>query len=84
MIISGFIGYFLNKNKYPIAPLLLAFVLTPTLEKNLSQLFRVNGGSPSLLVTRPISLVLLIAMVLLIVVPIIMKKMGKGEPTIGS
>lgn len=45
MIIAGFIAYFLNRNKYPIAPLLLAFVLTSTLEKNFSQAFKINGGS---------------------------------------
>lgn len=74
MIITGFIAYFLNQNKYPIAPLLLAFVLTSTLEKNLSQAFKINGGSPSIFFTKPISLALLIVMVLLMVVPVIMKK----------
>ena len=74
MIIAGFVGYFLNKNKYPIAPLLLAFVLTPTLEKNLAQVFKTNGGSPSLLWEKPISLGLLIFMVLFITVPILVKK----------
>lgn len=74
MIIAGFIAYFLNQNKYPIAPLLLAFVLTSTLEKNLSQAFKINGGSPSIFFTKPISLALLIVMVLLMVVPVIMKK----------
>ena len=74
MIIAGFIAYFLNRNKYPIAPLLLAFVLTSTLEKNFSQAFKINGGSPSIFFTKPISLALLIVMVLLMVVPVIMKK----------
>ena len=74
MIAAGFIGYFLTKNKYPIAPLLLAFVLTGTLEKNLSQAFKINGGSPSIFFTKPISLGLLIFMVLFIAVPIVVKK----------
>lgn len=76
MIISGFAGYYLNKNKYPIAPLLLAFVLTSTLEQQMSQAFRVNGGSASIFFTRPISLGFLIAMVLMIVVPMITKKVS--------
>lgn len=76
MIIAGFVAYFLNKNKYPIAPLLLAFVLTSTLEKNLSQAFKINGGSPSIFFTKPISLGLLIAMLLLILVPVIAKKVN--------
>ncbi len=60
MIIAGFIAYFLNQNKYPIALLLLTFVLTSTLEKNLSQAFKINVGSPSIFFfTKPISLALL-------------------------
>ena len=74
MIIAGFVGYFLNKNKYPIAPLLLAFVLTYDLEKYLSQSFRINGGSASIFVKKPIALAFLIVMVLMMIVPVIMKK----------
>lgn len=74
MILAGFIGFFLNRNKYPIAPLLLAFVLTGTLEKYLSQAFKINNGSPSIFFTKPISLALLILMMLLIIVPILTKK----------
>lgn len=74
MIIAGFIGFFLNRNKYPIAPLLLAFVLTGTLEKYLSQAFKINNGSPSIFFTKPISLALLILIMLLIIVPILTKK----------
>lgn len=74
MIIAGFVGYFLNRNNYPIAPLLLAFVLTDTLEKNFSQAFKINGGSPSIFFTKPISLGLLIFTVLFIAVPVIYKK----------
>lgn len=79
MIAAGFIGFFLNKNKYPIAPLLLAFVLTSTLEKNFSQAFKINGGSPSIFFTKPISLGLLIFMVLFITLPIIFKKVKAAK-----
>ncbi|MDO5400328.1 MAG: tripartite tricarboxylate transporter permease [Eubacteriales bacterium] len=74
MIFAGFIGYFLNKNKYPIAPLLLAFVLTYDLEKYLSQSFRINGGSASIFIKKPIALFFLAVMVLMAVVPVIIKK----------
>lgn len=77
MIASGFIGYFLNKNKYPASPLLLAFVLTYELEKNISQAFRINKGSPSIFIEKPISLCLLIAMALFILVPVVTKLIKK-------
>lgn len=77
MIVAGFVGYFLNKNKYPVSPLLLAFVLTYELEKNISQAFRISGGSLSIFVTKPISLCLLIAIALFILVPVIAKQIKK-------
>ena len=30
MLVGGLAGYFMNKYDYPTAPMLLAFVLTPT------------------------------------------------------
>ncbi len=84
MIAAGFAGYFLTKNNYPVAPLLLAFVLTGTLEKNFSQAFKINGGSPSIFLTKPISLALLICMFLLITVPVMVKKIKMHKETKAS
>lgn len=77
MIAAGFVGYFLNKNKFPASPLLLAFVLTYELEKNISQAFRINGGSASIFIEKPIARGLLIAMALLILVPTVMNLIKK-------
>lgn len=79
MIAAGFIGYFLNKNKYPIAPLLLAFVLTGTLEKYFSQSFKINGGSPSIFFTKPISVALLSVTALMILIPVITGRIKKAK-----
>lgn len=84
MIVAGFAGYFLTKNNYPVAPLLLAFVLTGTLEKNFSQAFKINGGSPSIFLTKPISLALLICMFLLITVPVMVKRLKTRKETKAS
>ena len=78
MIAAGSIGYFLNFSGYPIAPLLLAFVLTRTLEKYFSQAFKINGGSPSIFFTKPISASLLVAMVLLMIAPTVIKKIRRN------
>ena len=79
MIAAGFVGYFLSKNKYPASPLLLAFVLTYDLEKNISQAFRINGGSASIFIDKPISRGLLIAMALLILVPTVIGFINKAK-----
>jgi putative tricarboxylic transport membrane protein len=56
----GILGYFLIKLGCEPAPLLLGFVLGPLLEKYLRRAMIISHGDPSVFVTRPISLVLLI------------------------
>jgi TctA family transporter len=49
------------------APMLLGFVLGPMLEENLRRAMVVSRGDPSVFVTRPISLVFVVATVLILV-----------------
>ena len=67
MMVFGGVGYFLRKFDYEPAPLLLAFVIGPMLEKSLRQSLIASQGSPLIFLTRPISMALL-AVVLIIVV----------------
>lgn len=71
MFLSGIIAYLLQKNDYPTAPMLLAFVLAPLLESNMRKAFIISGGSLSIFFTRPITCVLMIVFIAIILVPII-------------
>ena len=55
------------KWKLEPAPLLLAFVLGPLIEENLRRALLISGGDPSVFVTRPLSLALLLVALLMIV-----------------
>jgi TctA family transporter len=57
----GILGYFLIKLGCEPAPLLLGFVLGPLLEQHLRRALIISHGDPTVFLTRPISLVLLIA-----------------------
>ncbi|HYM51893.1 MAG TPA: tripartite tricarboxylate transporter permease [Candidatus Dormibacteraeota bacterium] len=73
----GILGYFLIKLGCEPAPLLLGFVLGPLLEEHLRRAMIISRGDPSVFVTRPISLALLIAAVaalVLAVLPAIRRK----------
>lgn len=63
----GLIGYGLQKVNYPVAPLVLAIILGPMAEVSLRQSLIMSQGSWMILVTRPISLVLLLMVVFSIV-----------------
>jgi TctA family transporter len=68
LIVFGLAGYAFAKWNLEPAPLLLAFILGPMLEENLRRAMLVSNGDPSVFVTRPISLVLLIVAAVMIVI----------------
>jgi putative tricarboxylic transport membrane protein len=67
MLIFGVIGYLMRKFDYEPAPLALAYVLSSPLEQSLRQSLILSGGSFSIFVNRPISLVCLVVVLILIV-----------------
>ena len=76
----GVVGFILMKLGFPLAPMLLGFVLGPMMEENLRRAMLMARGDPSLFFTRPISLGFLIATVLILVVmalPAIHKRRGE-------
>ena len=80
MFLSGIVGYLLNKNNFPSAPMLLSFVLAPLLENNMRKAFILSGGSLSIFFTRPITCVLMIIFFAIILAsalrPVLAKKKG--------
>ncbi|MFB7639453.1 tripartite tricarboxylate transporter permease [Peribacillus butanolivorans] len=73
----GVLGYFLSKNDYPIAPLVLGLVLGPMIENNMRRALTISDGDYSLFFTRPLSLTFLIVTALWLLIPLLLKKRGK-------
>lgn len=68
MVAFGFIGYVLQKYKFPLSPLVVGFILAPLLEENLRRSLMRSEGSIMPILTSPISaafLVLTLVMVIL-------------------
>lgn len=70
----GVLGYFLSKNDYPIAPLVLGLVLGPMIENNMRRALTISDGDYSLFFTRPLSLTFLIVTALWLLIPVLLKK----------
>jgi TctA family transporter len=66
--VFGLVGYILMKLECEPAPLLLGFVLGPMLEENFRRAMTLSRGDPTIFLTRPISLGLLIMAALLLFV----------------
>jgi putative tricarboxylic transport membrane protein len=83
MIIFGIIGFFCKKLDLPMTPLVLTFVLGPLMERSLRQSLEMSRGNLSILVTRPLSVMLLVVAVL-IIVSSALKLMPAGVETVRS
>ncbi len=59
-LVCGGAGYVLRKYHWPLAPLVLSFILEPLLEKNLIQSLSMSGGSPLIFLQRGLSVALLL------------------------
>jgi putative tricarboxylic transport membrane protein len=77
MLVAGIIGFFMKKFNYPIAPLLLAYVLAPTMEKNFRQALQISDGSMMIFLQKPIAAVLVIFLLLTVSSPLIRWIIGK-------
>jgi putative tricarboxylic transport membrane protein len=67
MVVFGLIGYLLEKYRFPLAPLLISFLLGPILESNVREALILSGGTVQDFFTSPVSVVLLILTLLVVV-----------------
>jgi TctA family transporter len=75
----GILGYALIKLGCEPAPLLLGFVLGPLLEQHLRRALIISRGDPTVFLTRPISLALLVAAALVITIAVLPSIRRKRE-----
>jgi putative tricarboxylic transport membrane protein len=82
MVAFGVLGYIFRKLDWPLAPTVLALILGPMMERALRTSLEMSGGDLSILVTRPISAVLLIVAAVVLLSPAVRllgKRAGKDE-----
>lgn len=70
MLIMGIIGYFLQKNAYPISPIILGMILGPMLERNLLASLTKADGNLMAFIDRPVSLILSFLFALVVILQI--------------
>jgi putative tricarboxylic transport membrane protein len=78
MLVFGVVGYAMGLAGIPAAPLVFGLVLGPILETNLRRALMVSEGDPTVFVTRPISLGLILIAVTVLVWPFISARL-KGS-----
>src|SRR5213593_2862549 len=70
LMVFGLLGYLMRKLDYPSAPLILGLALGAGMERALRQSLMMSEGSLSILVSRPISAVMLSLAALVLLIPL--------------
>ncbi|WP_038051204.1 tripartite tricarboxylate transporter permease [Pseudothermotoga elfii] len=80
MLIFGLIGYCLEKISVPLAPMILGLILGPMIEDNLRVGLIKTKGNFGPFLSRPISLILFIMIILILAGPQFFSLMKKNRP----
>jgi putative tricarboxylic transport membrane protein len=78
LMIFGVMGYLMRLHGYPIAPVVVGLILGPMAEQQLRRALSISQGDWGTLVSTPVSAGLLIVATLALVVPPILRWLGKG------
>jgi putative tricarboxylic transport membrane protein len=73
MLGAGIVGYIMRKLDFPAAPVVLALVLGPMVERSLRQSLTISHGDLSIFFTRPIAAVLTVFALLSLFAPLVRK-----------
>jgi len=73
LCVFGLLGYVMRKLDFPAAPLILGLALGAGMERALRQSLMMSGGQLSILVSRPISAVMLSLALVVLLVPLVGK-----------
>ncbi|MDA8584821.1 tripartite tricarboxylate transporter permease [Rhodobacteraceae bacterium] len=77
LLVFGLLGYVLRKANYPLAPLVIGFVLGPIFESNFRRSVLVSQGDLlAYIQTRPITMAVLCAVALFIALPLLRQLIG--------
>jgi len=86
MMAVGIAAYLLTEMEYPISPLVIGVILGPMADENLRRALMVSQGDLMPFFTRPVSLVLILAIALMVVaqVPAYRRWRSRAISTIGA
>jgi putative tricarboxylic transport membrane protein len=77
LFIVGLIGFLMRRYDFPIAPAVIGLILGPMAEAQFRRALTISQGDPSVFVTHPISLALLIIAALVLVLPPVLRMMRR-------
>ena len=80
LFLVGLLGLAMRRFGFPVAPVLVGMILGPMSEKQLRNALSISQGDWSVFVTKPICLVILVAVVAVLTVPRLLARRGASRP----
>ncbi len=80
MWVSGILGFIMQRYGFPIIPAVIAVVLGKIIEENLIRAMELGGGTLSLLIKKPMSILLLTLIVVFVFTPLVKPIFAKAKP----
>jgi putative tricarboxylic transport membrane protein len=74
--IVGLIGFLMRRYDYPVAPAIIGLILGPLAEAQFRRALTISQGDPSVFVTHPLSLILLLAAFCVVVGPVAFNRLN--------
>jgi putative tricarboxylic transport membrane protein len=78
-VIMGIFGYFLERNRFPLAPIVFGMVLGPIIERNLRRALMISQNNFLDVIARPITLILFLGAMVVILYPFLRRLMSKAR-----
>jgi putative tricarboxylic transport membrane protein len=79
LYIFGLLGFIMRRWDIPVAPAVIGLILGPLAETQARRALAISQGDPSVFVTQPISAGILLVSLLLLTVPLIVKRARKNR-----
>jgi putative tricarboxylic transport membrane protein len=79
MLVIGLMGYVMRVYDFPIAPVLIGLILGPMAEVQLRRALAIGQGDPTVLVSTPISATMIALALLVLLLPIVLRRLKKAE-----
>ena len=79
MLVFGVIGCFMVRFKFSRAAFVLAIILGPLVEKNITRALQIANGDVTYLFSSPISIVLYLLTIIMLLIPFIKKRMNSRK-----
>jgi putative tricarboxylic transport membrane protein len=79
LLVFGLLGYGLRVFGFPIAPVVVGLILGPMAEQQLRRALAISQGDVMVLFTSPISATLLALAAIALVLPLILRAIGRGK-----